>query len=427
MKPSLTQWIITMAIILSGLSLGSTVQAAATAGPADLAASSVPAASDQILPWKIFLPAILSNSDGSVKVPVGFTFTFAAGQYNTLPAGADRVQVAVAGAESISKELLRSNLPDPKGAGQLTFYLPPGQYTYTSQALQGSLPAGSVLSTIGPILMTVSPNFPLSIPMIAAFATFDNYQTDIGGSGPNSQIFFGTEDRDRFVQYGGNADDTQYIEGGAANDWFEQFGGGGNDGLVAESGTGNDYIYQDGGSGNDMIKSAAGFGDDYIIQVGGSGDNELEVLGGDGNDEIRIVGGDGNDSIYAKPDSGNDLISIDAGPGDDKITYEVASGTDTAFIDGGKGADTLEIKENGMSFTLESDLGQILYQTGTGGTVITVKNIEHITVLDPMANILFQWNAPYAGEGGEAKMNNSLNGGLMPGTNRVINKNLIII
>ena len=137
---------------------------------------------------------------GLVRVPVLFTFTFAAGQYNTLPAAADRVRVTVAGAESISKELLRSTLPDPNGAGQLTFFLAPGQYTYTAQALQGSLLGSSVLSTIGPIPMTVSPNFPLSIPMIAAFATFDNYQTDIGVDTPNSFIYFGTPNRDRIVQ-----------------------------------------------------------------------------------------------------------------------------------------------------------------------------------------------------------------------------------
>jgi hypothetical protein len=135
--------LITLVLIWSGVSWGNAIQAAATAGPAAVAASSVTAASDPPLPLKIYLPAILSASDGSVKVPVYFTFTFAAGQYNTLPADADRVRVTVAGAESISREMLRSNPPDPNGAGQLTFYLAPGQYTYTAQALQGSLLAGT--------------------------------------------------------------------------------------------------------------------------------------------------------------------------------------------------------------------------------------------------------------------------------------------
>jgi len=163
MRPSLTRWLITLVLIWSGVSLGSPVQAAATSAPADFADLSVPTASDQILPLKIFLPAILSASDGSVKVPVHFTFTFAAGQYNTLPAAADRVRVTIAGAESVNKELLRSTLPDPKRAGQLSFYLAPGQYTYTAQALQGSLLSSSVLSTIGPIPMLAwTPRTPLS-------------------------------------------------------------------------------------------------------------------------------------------------------------------------------------------------------------------------------------------------------------------------
>ena len=219
MRHSRTRWIITLVLIWSGVLLGSAVQAAATAGPGDFADLTVTAASDRPLPWKIFLPAILSASDGLVKVPVHFTFTFAADHYNTLPAAADRVRVTVAGAESISKELLRSTLPHPNGAGQLTFFLAPGQYTYTAQALQGSLLGSSVLSTIGPIPMTVSPNFPLSIPMIAAFPTFDNYQTDVGLDTPNTLIYFGTPNRDRIVQYGGAANDLLSVDNGAEDDW----------------------------------------------------------------------------------------------------------------------------------------------------------------------------------------------------------------
>ena len=70
----------------------------------------------------------------------------------------------------------------------MTFFLAPGQYTYTAQAL----PGGSAISTIGLIPMTVVAHFPLSIPLTAAFATFDNYQTDVGVDTPNSFIYFGT-------------------------------------------------------------------------------------------------------------------------------------------------------------------------------------------------------------------------------------------
>ena len=160
---------------------------------------------------------------------------------NTLPAGADRVRATIAGVESISKELLRSTLPDPNGAGQLTFFLTPGQYTYTAQALQGSLLGSSVLSTIGPIPITVSPNFPLSIPMIAAF------------------------------------------------------------------------------------------------------------------------------------------------------TYDVDLGTDTAFIDGGDGNDTLIVNHNGQPFLIRDTAGNVIYQFGSGGTTITVANVEHITVNDSNGTPVFTW------------------------------------
>ena len=368
MRHSLSRWIITLVMIWSGVSLGSAVQAAATAGPANLAASSVTAASDPPLPLKIYLPVILVNSDGSVKVPVYFTFTFAAGQYNTLPADADRVRVTVAGAESISKELLRSTLPDPNGAGQLTFYLAPGPYTYTAQALQGNLLAGSVLSTIGPIPITVSPNFPLSIPMISAFATFDNYQTDIGVDTPNSLIYFGTPNRDRIVQYGGAANDLLSVEIGADDDWAEQYGGGGDDIIIANGGTGNDYLYQEGGAGNDNLTASASDGNDRIFQKGGAGNDRINCQGGNGNDHIYQEGGAGNDTIFATAGTGYDTVIIDAGPGDDTITYDVSIGTDTASIDGGDGNDTLIVNHNGQPFLIRDTAGNVIYQFGNGGT-----------------------------------------------------------
>ena len=392
MRHSLARWIITLVLICSGVSLGSAVQAAATAGPADFADLSVTAASDPPMSWKIFLPAILSASDGLVRVPVTFTFTFAAGQYNTLPAGADRVRVTVAGAESISKELLRSTLPDPNGAGQLTFFLAPGQYTYTAQALQGSLPAGSVLSTIGPIPITVSPNFPLSIPMIAAFATFDSYQTDIGVDTPNSFIYFGTPNRDRIVQYGGAANDLLSVDTGAEDDWAEQYGGGGDDTMVADTGTGNDYIYQEGGGGNNNMVVTAGPGDNWVFQKGGAGNDIINCVGGEDNDYIYQEGGAGNDTIRVTPGDGDDSVIIDAGPGDDTITYDVGPGTNSASIDGGDGNDTLIVNHNGLPFLIRDTAGNLIYQFGDGGTTtITVANVEHITVKDPYGTPVFTW------------------------------------
>jgi len=52
--------------------------------------------------------------------------------------GVDRVRVTVAGAESVTAELLRSSLPDPNALDKVFFVMAPGQYTNTSQAFQGS-------------------------------------------------------------------------------------------------------------------------------------------------------------------------------------------------------------------------------------------------------------------------------------------------
>ena len=380
-KNSLDRGLITLLLIWPVLIWGPSVQAAP---------------SDQTLPLKIFLPGVMSASDGTVQVPVTFDFTFASGQYNSLPGGADRVRVTVAGADSITKELLRSSLPDPNANGQLSFYLTPGQYTYTAQALQGSLLAGSVLSTIGPIPMTVSPNFPLSIPMITAFATFDNYQTDIGVDTPNSFIYFGTPNRDRIVQYGGAANDLLSVDMGADDDWCEQYGAGGDNTMVADTGTGNDYIYQEGGAGNNNMTATAGPGDNWVFQKGRSSNDTINCVGGEDNDYIYQEGGAGNDTIRVTPGERNDTVLINAGPGDDTVTYDVDLGTDTAFIDGGDGNDILIVNNRfggapGLSVLIQDTNGNVIYQFGSGGTTITVANVEHITVKDSNGNPVFIW------------------------------------
>jgi Ca2+-binding RTX toxin-like protein len=356
----------------------------------------VTATLDPPLALKIFLPAILLNSDGSVKVPVYFTFTFAADQYNTLPADADRIRVTVTGSESVNNELLRSTLPDPNGAGQLTFFLAPDQYTYTALALQGSLLAGSVLSTIGPIPIRVSPNFPLSIPMIAAFPTFDNYQTDIGVDTANTFIYFGTPNRDRIVQYGREANDLLSVDTGAGDDWAEQYGGGGDNNMVAETGSGNDYIYQEGSAGNNNLTASGGDGDDWVFQKGGAGNDTINCLGQRGNDHIYQEGGAGNDTIRVHGGDGDDTVIIDAGPGDDTITYDVSIGTDTASIDGGDGNDTLIVNNRlggspEVPVLIQDTNGNLIYQFGSGGTTITVANVEHITVNDSNGTPVFPW------------------------------------
>ena len=51
----------------------------------------------------------------------------------------------------------------------MDFLLGPGQYTYTAQALQGSLLGSSVLSSIGPIPYKAAAQLPPSHPMDYGF------------------------------------------------------------------------------------------------------------------------------------------------------------------------------------------------------------------------------------------------------------------
>ena len=173
----------------------------------------------------------------------------------------------------------------------------------------------SPIFTIGPIPMIVSPNFPLSIPMIAAFATFDNYQTDVGLDTANTFIYFGTPNRDQIVQYGGSANDLLSVDTGAGDDWGEQYGGGGDDSMVADTGTGNDYLYQEGGVGNDNMYASTADGNDRLFQKGGAGNDKISCQAGDGNDYIYQEGGAGNDTIGVNGGYGDDTAIIDAGPG----------------------------------------------------------------------------------------------------------------
>jgi hypothetical protein len=204
--------------------------------------------------------------------------------------------------------------------------------------------------------------------MIAAFPTFDSYQTDIGVDTPNTLIYIGTPDRDRIVQYGGGANDLLSVDTGAGDDWAEQYGGGGDNTMVAE--TGNEYIYQEGGAGNNNMTANSGKGNDWVFQKGGAG-----------NDTIRVTPGDGDDSVI-----------IAAGLGDDTITYNVSRGTDTSSIDGGDGNDTPIVNHNGQPFLIRDTAGNVIYQFGSGGTTtITVANVEHITVKDSNGFPVFIW------------------------------------
>jgi hypothetical protein len=304
---------------------------------------------------------------------VTFTLTFAAGSLNSVPAGADRVTISIDAAADTRIYRLTPELGSTADPLTVSFVAVAGNHTYTAKAWSGS----TVLATIGPINFTTVSGFPLTIPLAFSFPAFDSYHTDFGEA-----PYIGTEARDRVVQYGGAANDFISTSTGADDDWIEQYGGGGVDSLNAISGTGNDYVYQQAGSVGSNLYAAAADGDDWIIQSGGDGNDELNCQLGGGNDYIRQAGGGGNDTIGVNGGSGNDSVVINGGSGDDSITYNVSEGTDTADIDGGTGTDTLTVNRNGQSFVLRDSSGSTLYQYGSGGTVITVANLEQITVLD---------------------------------------------
>jgi hypothetical protein len=63
------------------------------------------------------------------------------------------------------------------------------------------------------------------------------------------------------------------------------------------------------------------------------------------------------------------------------MTFNVSSGNDNVSINSGQSDDILTINKRGNSFTLVDNTGSVICQAGSGGTTITVVNVEHITVI----------------------------------------------
>jgi hypothetical protein len=292
------------------------------------------------------------GESGCLDEVIAFTFTTTAGQINTLPGAATSVRVTFNG------ETLTS------ASSPMTFATPAGAYTFTALALNG----GTTVAAMGPISLTVVSGFPVTTPLaFTAFPAFDTYQTDVGLDTPNTLIYIGTANRDRIVQYGGAANDLLSASTGAGNDWIEQYGEGGGDQLIARCGSGDDYIFQKAGGGATTISADGAFGNDWIVVIGGSGDDTITVTGGEGDDVIQIESGDGDDSILVQGGNGTNTVAIDGGPG-----------TDTLTVDGLP----VLIQDSGLN---------VIYQSGVGGTTITVTGIEQITVNDAGGNPIFTW------------------------------------
>ena len=209
---------------------------------------------------------------------------------------------------------------------------------------------------------------------------FDNVVKTEGKSGDDTQIDLGTPDQDLIIQQGYGGKDTQYAAGSASNDWIEQYGGREADTQNAEGGTGDDYVEQNGGTGDDTQEISDNVGNDTFYQYGGEGKDTMNALTGEGNDFIYQDGGIGNDTIQAN-----------AGKGDDTISYTISAGNDTVTLNGGEGTDKVTINTGGQkNFKVVNAQGEVIYQQGKGGSVITVTNAENISILGRNGRPIFQ-------------------------------------
>jgi uncharacterized repeat protein (TIGR02543 family) len=243
-------------------------------------------------------------------------------------------------------------------------------------------------------LMIVNAPGPPAIPQLPPSSKFDYVKVDDarGQAGDATQIEPGTTGNDLIAEYGGTGKANQFVQGDNGADWILQVGGLGETEQGAQGWDGDDIIYQF-GIGTTNLAATGGNDDDVIVQVGGTGVNELYAGGYAGNDHIEQYGGSGPNSIEADPGTGDDNVLMVGGPCNDFLTYEVGAGNDIARIYGGGGDDSLTINKLGQSFTLYDGNGTVLFSIGTGGTDITVIDVQHIKVIgDDGHTVIFQIN-----------------------------------
>ena len=245
-----------------------------------------------------------------------------------------------------------------------------------------------------PICQYDAPPSPPPVPTPPPDSQFDKTFIDPRAEGDLDQIQFGTPGKDKIEQYGGTGKTTQYAEGSADADWILQEGVDQYTDQAAITGSGNDTIYQYGGKGDNKQYAEGGWGDQTIIQVGGEGDNTMEGKGGIGTAHIDQYGGQGHNTMTLTGATGDDSIAMYGGKVNDTMTYNVTGGSDKVTINGGQGDDTLTINKMGNNFTLVDNTGKVICQAGVGGTMITVVNVEHITVIGDVGLTICKWDAP---------------------------------
>ncbi len=129
-----------------------------------------------------------------------------------------------------------------------------------------------------------------------------------------------------------------------------------------------------------------------IIQVGGQGANNMTIEGGTGQQYLQQYGGSGNNNMYVTGGASDDVIEMYGGPGNNTMRYDLTAGNDLVTILGGGGYNTLTINKNQQNFILKDYQGRLLFQTGTGGSTITVANLQHITVIGDDGKPIYTYN-----------------------------------
>jgi hypothetical protein len=107
----------------------------------------------------------------------------------------------------------------------------------------------------------------------------------------------------------------------------------------------------------------------------------MEAVGGMGNAAIQQYGGSGPNIMKAEGSSGDDIIEMYGGPRNNTMIYNLTAGNDIVTIMGGGGYNILTTGKNQKSFTLRDYQGRVLFQSGPGGSTITVANLQRITVI----------------------------------------------
>ncbi len=242
----------------------------------------------------------------------------------------------------------------------------------------------------------LGPQPPAPPPLPTPPAGYDTYKIDKPPpDDPANQTEFGDERNNMIAEYGGPGNITQYADGAAGNDWLLQVGGDKKSNQTASAGDGNDIIYQYGGKG-DCAQYATGGdnGNKQIIQVGGQGANQMTISGGiSGNNTIQQYGGSGNNWMQVNGGINDDVIEMYGGNLNNTMIYDITAGNDMVTIMGGGCYNALTINKNLQNFALKDYQGRVLFQSGAGGSIITVTNLQRITVIGDAGKPIYTYNA----------------------------------